>query len=114
MRMIEACSCPAYGGKKFRRQRPAAWGRGIWMMRGRDFACARGEAAARGMVDRFKANRSLTIRAHDLSRIRVGKRAANHCWFVTAMALLFADRRWEESCDWAEDVGNAGDRRTGQ
>jgi hypothetical protein len=34
MLLIEACSCPVYGGKMLRRQRPAAWRRGIWMMRG--------------------------------------------------------------------------------
>src|SRR6266550_753546 len=34
MRLIEACSCSVYGGKMLKRQRPAAWRRGIWMMRG--------------------------------------------------------------------------------
>jgi hypothetical protein len=35
MLLIEACSWAVYGDKAPRRQRPAVWRRGIWMMRGK-------------------------------------------------------------------------------
>jgi hypothetical protein len=49
------------------------------------------------------ANRSLTIPAHDLSRIRGGRSRTSHCWLTTAMALFcFAGGQRGRTCDWVE------------